>query len=242
MHDKLHRQENKTCWSIVCNTLSYLSPKKLFIFCLLASANGLERIAAAEMQPRHFIRGNLPTATLNNEACVQAAPDCLLIVSPNEKHLQVNQVCDELQKLQDRSLVNQMKQASFIGETVCKGVVTSHKVQADGSVSVTEVDFNTPPLEPTYAADTYEIRQRFFVPQKYKNTATSKSESTIPTTTESQTASKSESSSECRVGMWVVSGQRGIKTEKNPHGFSYQFQGESNDEVRDYSHICRVIR
>ncbi|MCZ6910913.1 MAG: hypothetical protein O7C56_08525, partial [Rickettsia endosymbiont of Ixodes persulcatus] len=47
----MHHQKNKSCWSTVNNTFSHLSPKKLFIFCLLASAEALGNLATSEMQP-----------------------------------------------------------------------------------------------------------------------------------------------------------------------------------------------
>ncbi len=54
MQDRLHHQKNRSCWAIVNNTLSHLTPKKLFIFCLLASAEALGNLATSDMQPRTY--------------------------------------------------------------------------------------------------------------------------------------------------------------------------------------------
>lgn len=51
MQDRLHHQKNKSCWSIVNNTLSHLTPKKLLIFCLLSSVEALGNLATHEKQP-----------------------------------------------------------------------------------------------------------------------------------------------------------------------------------------------
>lgn len=51
MQDRLHSQKNKSCWSILNNIFSLLTPKKLFIFCLLASAESLQNSATSKKQP-----------------------------------------------------------------------------------------------------------------------------------------------------------------------------------------------
>jgi len=211
MQERLHHQKEKTCWSVVINTLSYLSSKKLFIFYLLASSQAL---AASKMQPLIFFRGNRDIGMQGKKSCVQAAPDCLLIVSPADENFGVKQICNELQEFQDLSLVNQMRKESFVGQTLCVGIVTSGKNYPDGSVSINEIDFNMP-------GPAYTTSQSFFVPQKIKESSTSKPESVIPIVTEPP---------KCRVGMWA-------ETSKN----EYYLIGTSNEQVSHGTHYCRVV-
>lgn len=247
MRDRLHRQKNKTCWSIVSNTLSHLTPKKLFIFCLLVSA---QAVAASEMRPLNFFRGNRDVGTWDKKSCIQAAPDCLLEVSTTgDGNFGVNQICDELQEYQRTSLVDQMRKERFIGQTLCDGVITSSKTHKDGSVSVDKIDFNTP-------ASTYKTSQSFSVPQKHVESSISKPECpapiaaecppspecSVPKVAECPPPPKSDNPSQCRVAMWAVERQGGVVTQKNPHGFKYKLMGSSDDEVIDYSHKCSVVR
>lgn len=75
-------QPKKTCWSIFCSTLSMLSPKKLFIFYLLATAkaSGIDNSISQNTETVTYLRygNNRLFFAPASDVIVQPAPNCLL--------------------------------------------------------------------------------------------------------------------------------------------------------------------
>lgn len=222
----------KTCMSSVVSVLSLLSPKKLFIFFLLATAEAHQPIFSLKSY-----RGGL----WNNTTCRQTSPDCLLEVSPPPL-FKFEHICDEnlLRDIRGKSFLDQQRDERFIGQTLCHDTVQATSINLDGSLNKHEVIFDR------HEEGSYEVR--FYPPKIPIKLITEESLEPItpepikmesPKPVEKETAKST--SEKCRVGMWAVSGQGSIKTEKNPHAFRYKFIGESDEEVIDYSHICRVM-
>jgi hypothetical protein len=152
------KEPSKTCWSVVANTLGALSPKKLFIFFLLGYAGATQQSI--------YLRGGQRAMLWNSKTCVESAPGCLLEVSG--QHSGFTQYCgEEASNLENKSMIDQMKDERFIGHQLCESVVESRRIHKDGSLSQSEVDLSTP--------DTYVLRHRISVPSVDPEPAASES-------------------------------------------------------------------
>lgn len=133
----INRPKQKTCWSVMANFFSGLSPSRLLIGYLYISGYVLNNLASAQSTETYYTRENR-LSTEPSTACLKAAPGCVLSVKGmfskgSLDQFSVKQECEATEGavLHGRaSLGTQLRHGLFHGNSLCDKTLTN-KVLTD---------------------------------------------------------------------------------------------------------------
>ncbi len=125
------RSSQKTCWSVMANFFSNLTPSKLLVGYLYVSSYVLGNVAKAQSTETgtYYLGGNRHS-TEPSTVCKNATPGCVLSVRGlfSNKSLQgfdVQQQCDDPQYHGRGSVATQIRTGLFHGNKLCDAKLTN---------------------------------------------------------------------------------------------------------------------